>query len=73
MYPHPRKPTPTKEIATGEIGIVVLGLKTTNSIAVGDTITDAKNPTAEIIHGFEPAKPFVFAGFIQLRQISLKI
>ena len=62
MYPHPRKPTPTKEIATGEIGIVVLGLKTTNSIAVGDTMTDAKNPTAEIIHGFEPAKPFVFAG-----------
>ena len=62
MYPHPRKPTPTKEISTGEIGIVVLGLKTTNSIAVGDTMTDAKNPTAEIIHVFEPAKPFVFAG-----------
>jgi len=62
MYPHPRKPTPTKEIATGEIGIVVLGLKTVNSIAVGDTMTDAKNPTAEVIDGFEPAKPFVFAG-----------
>ncbi|WP_419770435.1 MAG: translation elongation factor 4 [Candidatus Marinarcus sp.] len=62
MYPHPRKPTQTKEIATGEIGIVVLGLKTVNSIAVGDTMTDAKNPTAEVIDGFEPAKPFVFAG-----------
>ena len=62
MYPHPRKPTKTNVIETGEIGIVVLGLKTTNSIAVGDTMTDAKNPTAEIIHGFEPAKPFVFAG-----------
>ena len=62
MYPHPRKPTKTNVIETGEIGIVVLGLKTTNSIAVGDTITDAKNPTAEIIDGFEPAKPFVFAG-----------
>jgi GTP-binding protein LepA len=62
MYPHPRKPTKTNVIETGEIGIVVLGLKTTNSIAVGDTITDAKNPTAEVIDGFEPAKPFVFAG-----------
>ena len=62
MYPHPRKPTKTNVIETGEIGIVVLGLKTTNSIAVGDTMTDAKNPTAEVIHGFEPAKPFVFAG-----------
>jgi len=62
MYPHPRKPTKTNVIETGEIGIVVLGLKTTNSIAVGDTMTDAKNPTAEAIDGFEPAKPFVFAG-----------
>ncbi len=25
-------------------------------------MTDAKNPTKEIIDGFEPAKPFVFAG-----------
>ena len=62
MYPHPRKPTKTNVIETGEIGIVVLGLKTTNSFAVGDTMTDAKNPTPEAIDGFEPAKPFVFAG-----------
>ena len=62
MYPHPLKRKQTNEIKTGEIGIVVLGLKTTESIAVGDTITDAKTPTKEPIHGFEPAKPFVFAG-----------
>ena len=62
MYPHPIKKQKTNELKTGEIGIVVLGLKTTEAIAVGDTITDAKNPTAEVIDGFEPAKPFVFAG-----------
>ncbi|MGB5917943.1 translation elongation factor 4 [Arcobacter sp.] len=62
MYPHPLKRQNTNEIKTGEIGIVVLGLKTLDGIAVGDTMTDAKNPTAEIIDGFEPAKPFVFAG-----------
>lgn len=62
MYPHPRKPIKTNEIETGEVGIVVLGLKTLDGIAVGDTITDAKNPTKEAIDGFEPAKPFVFAG-----------
>ena len=62
MYPHPLKPIKTPEIKTGEIGIVVLGLKTTEAIAVGDTMTDAKNPTPEAIEGFEPAKPFVFAG-----------
>ena len=62
MYPHPLKREDTLEIKTGEIGIVVLGLKTIDGIAVGDTMTDAKNPTKEIIDGFEPAKPFVFAG-----------
>jgi GTP-binding protein LepA len=62
MYPHPIKKQKTNELKTGEIGIVILGLKTTDGIEVGDTITDAKNPTDEIIDGFEPAKPFVFAG-----------
>ncbi len=62
MYPHPINRKNTNEIKTGEIGIVVLGLKTLDGIAVGDTMTDAKNPTNEIIEGFEPVKPFVFAG-----------
>jgi len=62
MYPHPIRKQDTNEIKTGEIGIVVLGLKTLDGIAVGDTMTDAKNPTATPIDGFEPAKPFVFAG-----------
>ncbi len=62
MYPNPIAPIKTSEINTGEIGIVVMGLKTVEGLKVGDTITDAKNPTAEPIPGFEPAKPFVFAG-----------
>ena len=62
MYPNPIAPVKTNEIRTGEIGIVVMGLKTVDSLKVGDTITDSKNPTATPIDGFEPAKPFVFAG-----------
>ncbi len=62
MYPHPLKRQNTNELQTGEIGIVVLGVKTIDVIAVGDTITDAKNRAPEAIDGFEPAKPFVFAG-----------
>ena len=61
-YPHPLKPIKTKSIKTGEIGIVSLGLKTVSDVQVGDTITDAKHPTPEMIQGFEPAKSFVFAG-----------
>jgi GTP-binding protein LepA len=62
MYPNPIAPVKTKEIHTGEVGIVVMGLKNLESIQVGDTITDAKHPTAQPIGGFAPAKPFVFAG-----------
>lgn len=62
MYPHPLKRQKTLSIKTGEIGIVVLGLKDVRVVNVGDTITDAKNPTKEPALKYEPAKPFVFAG-----------
>lgn len=62
LYPHPLVPIKTDAVSAGEIGIVVLGLKNVSDIAVGDTITDFKDRTAEPITGFEPAKPFVFAG-----------
>ena len=62
MYPHPLKKIKTPAIKTGEIGIVVLGLKDVSVINVGDTITDAKNPASEPVGEYEPAKPFVFAG-----------
>ena len=62
MYPHPLKRQKTPAIKSGEIGIVVLGLKDVGSVRVGDTITDAKNPTAVPVGDYEPAKPFVFAG-----------
>ena len=62
MYPHPLKKLKTDTIKSGEIGIVVLGLKEVSVVNVGDTVTDAKNPTAEAVGDYEPAKPFVFAG-----------
>lgn len=62
MYPHPLKKAKTLAIKSGEIGIVVLGLKEVSVVNVGDTITDAKNPTSEPALAYEPAKPFVFAG-----------
>jgi GTP-binding protein LepA len=62
MYPNPIAPIKTSAIETGEIGIVVTGQKTVDGLQVGDTVTDAINPTAQSIEGFKPAKPFVFAG-----------
>ena len=61
-YPHPVARKKTDKISCGEIGIISLGLKSVTDMAVGDTITDAKNPISSPIDGFKPAKPFVFAG-----------
>jgi len=62
FYPHPIKKLKTDKIKTGEIGVVVMGLKNVADIRVGDTITDAKNPASEPASEFEEAKSFVFAG-----------
>ncbi|NLK67172.1 MAG: elongation factor 4 [Campylobacteraceae bacterium] len=62
MFPNPVAPIKTNEIKSGEVGIIVLGLKNIGDIQVGDTITLAKNKAKEAIGGFERAKPFVFAG-----------
>ena len=43
MYPHPLVLEKTPIIKTGEVGIVVLGLKNVGDVKVGDTITDNRN------------------------------
>ncbi len=62
LYPHPINPTKTSILRAGEVGVVVLGLKTLGEVQVGDTITLAKNPAKQAVAGFEKAKAFVFAG-----------
>ena len=62
MYPHPLVLEKTPMIKTGEVGIVVLGLKNVGDVRVGDTITDNRNKTAEAVGGFKEVKQFVFAG-----------
>lgn len=62
LYPHPLSPIKTPILRAGEVGIVVLGLKTLGDVQVGDTITLTKNKAQAAIAGFEKAKAFVFAG-----------
>jgi len=51
-----------KSVKTGDVGYLITGIKTAKEVKVGDTITDAENPTTEKIDGFEDVKPMVFAG-----------
>ncbi|QEE48953.1 elongation factor 4 [Flavobacterium alkalisoli] len=53
---------PKQEIKTGDVGYLISGIKEAREVKVGDTITDAKTPTQNMIAGFENVKPMVFAG-----------
>jgi len=52
-----------EELKAGEVGWLTAGIKNIEDTQVGDTVTDAENPTKEPCPGFRPAKPMVFAGF----------
>jgi len=56
------KQFPRQEIKAGDVGYVITGIKEAKEVKVGDTITDAKEPTKNAISGFEDVKPMVFAG-----------
>ncbi len=53
---------PKNSIGTGDVGYLISGIKEAKEVKVGDTITDAKTPTQNMIDGFENVKPMVFAG-----------
>jgi GTP-binding protein LepA len=50
------------ELGPGEIGFLTGSIKEVADTRVGDTITDDKKPTAEMLPGFRPAQPVVFCG-----------
>lgn len=56
------KPEPRDSVRCGDVGYIITGIKASNEIKVGDTITTVANPCKEAIQGFEDVKPMVFAG-----------
>jgi len=51
-----------KELAAGDVGYIISGIKASKEVKVGDTITHTNDPCKESIGGFEDVKPMVFAG-----------
>jgi GTP-binding protein LepA len=56
------KPQVADTLGVGEVGFIFAGIKTVGDAKIGDTITDAQNPTDEPFPGFKEMKPMVFAG-----------
>ena len=53
---------PADKIAAGEVGYITASIKSVADTRVGDTVTDAENPTDEPFPGFKEALPMVYAG-----------
>ncbi len=49
-------------LGPGEIGFITGSIKEVADTRVGDTITEDKRPTAQMLPGFKPAQPVVFCG-----------
>ncbi len=52
----------TGELAAGDVGYIIAGIKDVHDTKVGDTITLAEHPAAEPLPGYKEAKPMVFSG-----------
>ena len=53
---------PQKQLAAGDVGYIISGIKNAKEVKVGDTLTSKEQPCTDAVKGFEDVKPMVFAG-----------
>ena len=53
---------PCGTLSAGEVGYFTASIKNVADTRVGDTVTEAQNPTAEPLPGYRPAQPMVYCG-----------
>lgn len=58
----PGRYLPCDELRAGEVGYFTASIKNVSDTHVGDTITDANNPTAEAYPGYKKVNPMVYCG-----------
>ncbi len=57
--PHPVE---LQNLAAGEVGFVIAGIKVVEDAKVGDTLTHHHQPAAKALPGYQVVKPMVFSG-----------
>jgi GTP-binding protein LepA len=57
--PHPIE---LQNLAAGEVGFVIAGIKVVEDAKVGDTLTHHHQPAAKALPGYQVVKPMVFSG-----------
>lgn len=59
-------PTRVDRLTAGEVGYIAAGIKTIKDTKIGDTITDADNPSERPLPGYKVIKSMVFSGIYPL-------
>lgn len=55
------KLVPSDELAAGDVGYIIAGIKTISDVRVGDTVTSVDDPCDKPLPGFKDVKPVVFS------------
>src|SRR5262249_33470538 len=58
--------TPATELAAGEVGYLITGIKDVTRRRVGDTLTTKRNGATEALPGYREVKPMVFCGLFPI-------
>ena len=53
---------PCEELSAGMVGYITASLKNVKDTRVGDTVTDASRPCAEVLPGYKKVNPMVYCG-----------
>jgi GTP-binding protein LepA len=55
-----------EQLAAGEVGYVITGIKDVTQLRVGDTLTTKANPATQALPGYREVKPMVFCGLFPI-------
>jgi GTP-binding protein LepA len=56
------KPLKRPRLGVGDVGYVIANIKSSADVKIGETMTDARQPAATMLPGFQQVHPMVFSG-----------
>jgi len=66
------KMTMTQSMQAGDVGYFIGNIKATSEMKIGDTLTDARQPAAEPLPGFQEVRPMVYSGIYPINTADLE-
>ena len=55
-----------EKLGPGDVGYIISSIKSTDDIKIGDTITHANKPAADMLPGYKEVRPMVYCGLYPL-------